>query len=134
MHKGFLKTAAILGAFSILLGAFTAHSLKQFISDYALNVFETGVRYQFYHVLALLFTGIIYKEINSRYIKWAGILFITGIILFCGSLYVMTILNALLLPRYNWIGAITPIGGLSFILGWIFLFLGCLKVNKSIVK
>ena len=132
MHKGFLKTAAILGALSILLGAFAAHSLRQFISDYAFNVFETGVRYQFYHVFALLFTAVIYKEINSRYIRWAGIFFIAGIILFSGSLYGITILNALLFPRYSWIGAITPVGGLSFILGWVSLFVGCIK--KSFVN
>ena len=132
MHKGFLKTAAILGALSIALGAFAAHGLKQFISDYAMNVFETGVRYQFYHVFALLFTAIIFKEFNNKFVKWAGISFITGIILFCGSLYGITIANAMLLPRYTWLGAITPVGGLSFILGWIFLFIGCFK--KSIVN
>ena len=131
MHKGFLKTAAILGALSIALGAFAAHSLRQFISDYALNVFETGVRYQFYHVFALLFTAIIYKEFNNKFVRWAGIFFITGIILFCGSLYGITIVNAMLLPRYTWLGAITPAGGLSFILGWIFLFIGSSKKSLS---
>jgi len=132
MHKGFLRTAAILGALSIALGAFAAHGLKQFISDYAMNVFETGVRYQFYHVFALLFTAIIYKEFNSKFVRWAGICFITGIILFCGSLYGITIVNAMLLPRYPWLGAITPVGGFFFILGWIFLFIGCFK--KSMVN
>ena len=131
MHKGFLKTATILGALSIGLGAFAAHSLRQYLSDYALNVFETAVRYQFYHVFALLFTAIIFKEFNNKFVKWAGISFITGIILFCGSLYGITIANAMLLPRYTWLGAITPVGGLSFILGWIFLFVGCLKKSLS---
>ena len=69
MHKGFLKTAALLGVFSVVLGAFAAHSLKQTISDYAVGIFETGVRYQFYHVFALLACGILYKEFQNKFIK-----------------------------------------------------------------
>jgi len=114
MHKGFLKTAAIIGLMSVALGAFAAHALKESVSSDALSIFETAVRYQFYHAFALLATGILYKELPNKFIKWSGILFIAGIILFSGSLY-------------NWIGAITPLGGLAFILGWLFLFLGCLK-------
>ena len=82
MHKGFIKTATLLGALSVALGAFGAHALKQQVSDYAVNIFETGVRYQFYHVFALLAIGILYKELPNRFIKSAGILFIAGIILF----------------------------------------------------
>lgn len=132
MHKGFLKAGIIIGLLSVAIGAFAAHGLRQFVSDYAYNVFETGVRYQFYHVFALLFTGVIYKDFSNKYIKWAGIFFIIGIILFSGSLYSIAILNALGLPRYTFIGPITPIGGLFFILGWLFLFIGCFK--KSIVN
>lgn len=133
MHKGFIKTAAVLGALSVVLGAFAAHSLKEKISDYAVNIFETGVRYQFYHVFALLVTGILYKDFKNKLIRWAGILFITGIILFSGSLYILTLIKGFVMPGYNWIGAITPIGGLAFILGWIFLFTGCFKkVNGSL--
>ena len=61
MHKGFIKTAAILGALSVAIGAFAAHRLKGSISDFALEIFETAVKYQFYHVFALLATGILYK-------------------------------------------------------------------------
>ena len=131
MHKGFLKTAALLGALSIGIGAFAAHSLRGSISDYALGIFETAVRYQFYHVFALLIAGILYKEFPGKLIKWSGSLFIAGIILFSGSLYLLTFIKAAVLPGYNWVGAITPLGGLCFIIGWICLFLGISKKVKS---
>ena len=115
MHKGFIKTAAALGLLSVALGAFAAHALKESISDYAVNIFETGVRYQFYHVFALLAAGILYKEFPNRFIKWAGIFFIAGIILFSGSLYILTYIKGSVMPGYKWIGAITPVGGLFFI-------------------
>jgi uncharacterized membrane protein YgdD (TMEM256/DUF423 family) len=87
MHQGFLKTAAILGALSVALGAFAAHSLKQLLPLEILQTFETAVRYQFYHVLALLATGILYKEFPVKLMKWAGYSFAAGILLFSGSLY-----------------------------------------------
>jgi uncharacterized membrane protein YgdD (TMEM256/DUF423 family) len=130
MHNGFIKTAAILGALSVVLGAFAAHALKQSISDDAINIFDTSVRYQFYHVFALLAAGILYKDFNNKFIKWAGIFFIAGIILFSGSLYFLTYIKATAISGLNWMGAITPAGGLSFILGWICLFTGTLKKIK----
>ena len=129
MHKGFLKTAALLGALSVALGAFGAHSLKQHVSDYAVSIFETAVRYQFYHSFALLAAGILYKEFPNKLIKWAGKLFIAGIIFFCTSLYFLTFIKAAVLPGYDWIGAITPAGGLCFIGGWLFLFAGITRKN-----
>jgi uncharacterized membrane protein YgdD (TMEM256/DUF423 family) len=131
MHKGFIKTAAFLGSLSVALGAFAAHALKETLTADAVNIFETAVRYQFYHVFALLAAGILYKELPNKFIRWSGILFITGVILFCGSLYVLTYIKGSGLTTYNWIGAVTPIGGLAFIAGWIFLFIGCLKKSIS---
>lgn len=133
MHKGFLKAAAILGALSVAFGAFAAHILKQSISGYALEIFETAVKYQFYHVFGLLAVGIVYKEFPNKFLKWSGRLFIAGIILFSGSLYVLTAIKAAVLPGYNWVGAITPVGGLCFIIAWIFLFIGFrpVKVKKE---
>ena len=130
MHKGFMKTAALLGALSVALGAFAAHALKQQISDYAVNIFETGVRYQFYHVFALLSAGMLYKNFPNAFVRWAGIFFIAGIILFCGSLYALMYIKGAVMPGFKWVGAITPIGGLSFILGWLSLFIGTLKPIK----
>ena len=127
MHKGFIKTAAIFGALSVAIGAFAAHTLKGSISNYALEIFETAVKYQFYHVFGLLAVGILYSQFPTKTIKWAGYLFIAGIILFSGSLYILTYVKAAVLPGYNWVGAITPLGGLCFILGWIFIFVGLSK-------
>lgn len=128
MHKGFIKTAAIVGALSVAMGAFAAHGLKKILSADELAVFETAVRYQFYHVFALLATGILYASFSSSLLKWAGYLFIAGIILFCGSLYLLCYI------KYNslsmqWIGAITPLGGAAFIGGWVLLFAAMLKRN-----
>ncbi len=131
MHKGFIKTAAVFGLLSVALGAFAAHALKEKISDYAVNIFETGVRYQFYHVFALLAAGILYKEFSNKFIRWSGIFFIAGIILFSGSLYILTYIKGVVMPGYNWIGAITPAGGLAFILGWVFLFIGLFQNKKQ---
>jgi uncharacterized membrane protein YgdD (TMEM256/DUF423 family) len=126
MHKGFIKTAALLGALSVMLGAFAAHGLKQVLAPDMLQIFETAVRYQFYHVFALLFVGILYKEIPGKLLAWAGKLFITGIVIFSGSLYLLSYVKYKEIPL-NWIGAITPFGGAAFIAGWILLFLAVLK-------
>lgn len=119
MHKTFLQAGIIFSLFSVALGAFGAHGLKQILSTEALTIFETGVKYQFYHSSALLLTGILYKDFNQRYCIWAGRLFMTGIILFSFSLYTL----ALLLPDFRWVGAITPLGGLSFMAGWLMLLM-----------
>lgn len=127
MHKGYLKTATLLGALSVALGAFAAHSLKEAVSPDVLMIFETGVRYQFYHVFALLAVAILYKEFPVKAILWAGKLFIAGIILFSGSLYLLTFLKGSGIENMNWVGAITPFGGLCFISGWISLLGGFSK-------
>ena len=124
MHKGFLRTAAILGLLAVTLGAFGAHGLKQIVPPEAITTFETGVRYQFYHALALLATGMLFEKFPLRSIRYAGICFITGIVLFSGSLYALTLLQATSTVGLRGIGAITPFGGLFFIAGWLCLFLG----------
>jgi uncharacterized membrane protein YgdD (TMEM256/DUF423 family) len=126
MHKEFIKTAALLGALSIILGAFGAHALKEIFTTDILQVFETAVRYQMYHAFALLAIGILYKEFANKQIEWAGKLFIAGVVLFSGSLYALCFIEYRHLPLL-WIGAITPLGGLCFILGWLFLFIGVVK-------
>ncbi len=129
MHKGYLKTAALLGALSVALGAFAAHTLKNMISEYALSIFETAVRYQFYHVFALLAVGILYRYFPGKLLKWSGILFILGIVLFSGSLYFLAVIKAAVQPGFKWVGAITPLGGLCFIIGWICLFFAIRKTH-----
>jgi uncharacterized membrane protein YgdD (TMEM256/DUF423 family) len=127
MHKGFLKTAALLGALSVGMGAFAAHALKELVSQRVLITFETAVRYQFYHLLALALIAMLYKEFPNKRMLAAGWLFITGIIIFCGSLYLLCFVQAAVQPGYNWLGAITPIGGLAFIAGWVMLFAAILS-------
>jgi len=131
MHQGFLKTAAILGVLSVALGAFAAHSIKQLLPLEILQTFETAVRYQFYHVLALLATGILYKEFPVKLMKWAGYSFAAGILLFSGSLYLLCYIkqNGLMM---NWVGAITPFGGASFILGWVLLLAAVSKTTRPL--
>ena len=129
MQKGFLKLAALLGALSIILGAFGAHALKTMINEKSLAIFETGVRYQYYHVIALLVTGILYKEFTNKFLQWAGRLFCAGILLFSGSLYFLAFTELSELSNLKWVGAITPIGGACFIAGWLLLAFGISKSN-----
>src|SRR5262245_46420047 len=117
MHKGFLQTAALLGALSVALGAFGAHGLKKIVPAETVVTFETGVRYQFYHVFALLAVAILFDKFQADWMKYAGICFIIGIILFSGSLYLLTTLKATNTVGLSGIGAITPFGGLFLIAG-----------------
>jgi uncharacterized membrane protein YgdD (TMEM256/DUF423 family) len=124
MHKKYLVTAAFLGALSVAMGAFGAHALKEILSQQLLNTYETAVRYQFYHVFALALTGILYKNFPGQPLRLAGACFIAGIVFFNGSLYALIACSAMGLSGINWIGAITPLGGLLFIIGWILFGVG----------
>lgn len=127
MNKIILITAALLGALSVVLGAFGAHALKSRLSTDALNIFETAVRYQFYHVFALLTVGILSQYFTGSFLLWSGRLFIYGIILFSGSLYLLTYFKAAGNDNMNWLGAVTPFGGLCFIGGWILMTIAIIK-------
>lgn len=127
MHKGFLLTAAILGAVSVGLGAFGAHGLKQIVAPETVASFETGVRYQFYHVFALLAIGILFEKSPDKWMRWSGNCFIIGIILFSGSLYAMTVMDATEMVGKKSIGIITPLGGIFFLIGWLLLFFTLMK-------
>ena len=121
MHRRLLKAGAACAAISVILGAFAAHALKSRLSPDSLNIFDTAVHYQFYHGIAILLTGILYKEFPVRLTFWAGRFFIWGTILFSGSLYLLTYLKHIGKKEFFWIGAITPFGGAAFIAGWILL-------------
>ncbi|WP_343306413.1 DUF423 domain-containing protein [Chitinophaga niabensis] len=127
MHKSFLVWAALLGGLAVILGAFGAHKLKELVPMETVSTFQTGVTYQFYHVFALLAVGILYAHIPSPQLVWAGRFFLTGILLFSGSLYALTLLKATETVGLRGIGAITPLGGLFFIAGWVALLLGVLR-------
>jgi uncharacterized membrane protein YgdD (TMEM256/DUF423 family) len=122
MKKNFIITGAIMAALAVILGAFGAHALKAILTPDQLQTFEVGVRYHFYHALALLLTGMLYKEFPGKGLLWAGNLFIAGIILFAGSLYLLSTMDGL-----KKLGMITPLGGACFIAGWLLLAAGCFK-------
>jgi uncharacterized membrane protein YgdD (TMEM256/DUF423 family) len=127
MNKKFIATGALLGALAVALGAFGAHGLKKIVPEEIVQTFQTGVQYQMYHALALLFAGIIAEKFSSKLIQYTGWFFISGIILFSGSLYLLTIFKATETIGLTKIGLITPFGGLSFIAGWLCLFFSVLK-------
>lgn len=116
MHKLFLIVGSVAMALAVALGAFGAHGLKNMLTDEMLDIFETGVSYHFYHAIGLLVVGVIAQHIpNSSLLQWSGWLLGAGILIFSGSLYILSIFGI------RWLGAITPIGGLCFIAGWFIL-------------
>lgn len=127
MDKQFLSISFILGAIAVAFGAFGAHALREMVDEKAIQTWQTAVQYHFYHLLALAITGILLKQGINVWYNRAGYLFITGIIIFSGSLYTMTLLKAAGATSVNWLGAITPVGGVCFIAGWLFLFFGVRK-------
>lgn len=123
--KKILTIAALSGMLSVILGAFGAHGLKKIISPEMLEVFKTGVQYQFYHTFALIAVGILMYFGESKALKWSANLFLIGIILFSGSLYALAISGIKIL------GAITPLGGIAFIAGWLLLAIHASKHTPS---
>lgn len=127
MYKSFLVWASALGALAVLFGAFGAHKLKELVPPETVGTFQTGVTYQFYHVFALLAAGMLYAHFPANQLVWAGRCFIIGTLLFSGSLYLLTFLKMTDNVGLKGVGIITPIGGLFFVAGWIFLLLAVLK-------
>lgn len=116
-QKQILTIASILGFLAVAIGAFGAHALKPLLTENnRLDTFELAVRYHFYHVFALLAVGILASKINSKYLRPSAICFLTGILLFSGSLYFLAILNITLFA------IATPFGGVFLLAGWGFLF------------
>ena len=134
MYRKILIFGLAFAALSVLLGAFGAHALKSMVSGEKLQIFETGVRYQFMHAMALITLAIYYNQRNlsvkeQKRIAWAAHFFIAGTLLFSGSLYILTLIATSDHPLIPFIGPITPIGGLCFMLGW-FLWLRVVFLNK----
>ncbi len=114
----FLRIGALLGALAVGIGAFGAHGLKPHLSDYQITIFEKGVQYQFFHVLALLAVGILLHQTpENQWLRRAGWFFVAGIIGFSGSLYLLACSDLLAFP-VGWAGPVTPLGGLCFLVGW----------------
>ncbi len=110
-----LLSAALLGALAVCLGAFAAHGLRDQLTSRMLEVFQTGVTYQFYHVLALFGVGLLLQRQDRRLLRVSAVLFLTGMLLFCGSLYLLVATGV------HYLGMITPVGGVLMIAGWLTL-------------
>lgn len=121
--KIFLLTGTFNAALCVVLGAFAAHKLKGNLTEQALATFQTGVQYHFYHSFALILLALVMLHINpqSVYFKSAGIGFLVGILLFSGSLYGLSLLG------WKFLGPITPLGGLAFIIAWLLMCTGVYK-------
>ncbi|MBC2297333.1 DUF423 domain-containing protein [Listeria welshimeri] len=122
--KKTIITGAVFAGLAVLLGAFGAHALKDVLGRYA-STWETGVQYQMFHAVGILIIGLLMEKQTSRLYNWAAILFSVGFVFFSGSLYVLSI------SKVTVLGAITPIGGVCFVVGWFLLILGVSKRTMS---
>lgn len=113
----FFRLGCVLAGLAVALGAFGAHGLRARVTPDLLVVFETGARYHMYHALAIIAVGLALDRWPAAGVSAAGWLFLAGIVMFSGSLYVMTLTGA------RWLGAVTPLGGLAFLAGWVLLAL-----------
>jgi uncharacterized membrane protein YgdD (TMEM256/DUF423 family) len=129
VHRTFILAGSLLAALSVAFGAFGAHALKARLDANQLQVFETGVKYQVYHALALILLGILFEKFNSQATVYAGYFFLAGILFFSGSLYLLSAKNLLGIESWKFLGPVTPIGGLCFITGWILLFMSVIKTK-----
>ena len=122
MFKSSIIFGSMFAILSVVMGAFGAHALKNYLSDYSKSIYDKAVLYQIFHSIAILFSGILGQFINQdlAYSLWS---FVLGIVLFSGSLYILAITGV------KWWGAITPIGGSFFIIGWAILFYKALTSN-----
>ena len=122
MHKLFLISGSVFGGLAVMIGAFGAHALKELLqSGGRTETFETAVKYQFYHALALVLLGILMLNFKHNYYNFAGYSFFVGTIIFSGSLYLLC------LTGITKFGMITPVGGLLLVIGWAFLLFGIIK-------
>ncbi|MEX1270677.1 MAG: DUF423 domain-containing protein [Balneolaceae bacterium] len=120
--KIFLIAGSVFMALAVTLGAFGAHIVQNLLTPERFEVYQTAVQYHFYHALGLLVLGAVAgRGAESAWFIWSGYLLAAGIIIFSGSLYLLT------LTETGWLGAITPFGGAAFILGWLFFAVGILK-------
>ncbi len=123
MTKTLFLSGIFFCALSVIMGAFGAHALKDRLSEYSMSIYDKAVLYQFFHAFAVLFVAVLNKVFDTQDFSISGILLIIGILLFSGSLFILAITDI------KWLGAITPIGGTLFIIGWLILFIKILKIK-----
>lgn len=134
MQKRLLQFAGVSGAISVSLGAMAAHGLKSkletgLITETNLQAFDTAARYQMYHSLALLAMAFLIEKFHVKFISYAAWCFMIGIVLFSGSIYILSTSKLMGLENVRWLGPVTPIGGLFFVSGWLLLAFSTIK-NK----
>ena len=116
MHRLFLLSSALAAFLAVALGAFAAHGLRGRLDEHFMEVFQTGVRYHFFHALGLVLIAILAKQYpDSTTLCWAGWLMVAGMLVFSGSLYLLC------LSGQSWLGMVTPLGGLAFLAAWLLL-------------
>ena len=121
----FLTLGAASAALAVLLGAFGAHSLKTQLAADMMAVYQTGLQYHLFHSLGLLAVGLVALHLSdSRWLRWSGWLMLAGIVIFSGSLYVLSTTG------WKWLGAVTPLGGLSFIVAWVLFAVAVVKFTR----
>ena len=125
MLRTFLMLAAFFGFTGVALGAFAAHGLKGRLTEQYLAIFHTGVTYQLVHTLALFGVALLATHLPGRLVTWAGLCFALGIVLFSGSLYLLTTIGI------GKLGIITPFGGLAFLIGWLCLGLAAWRLQLT---
>lgn len=128
-YKRLLFVCSILGMLAVGLGAFGAHGLKNVLAVDKITTYTTGITYHFYHTLSLLFVTVLIKDNPSQWLKRSAFCFFIGILLFSGSLYLLATRELIGLSNYKWLGPLTPLGGLFFIMGWLSLGLSALKTK-----
>lgn len=131
MRKNFLRLGSFLAFLAVILGAFGAHGLKSHLEVEQIATFETGVRYQFYHSFAILIVALLLHFRKKSYLPGAAWFFFAGIVCFSGSLYAFTFGALLNIKIPFWVGPVTPIGGICFIIGWALIFLSTFQNGHS---
>jgi uncharacterized membrane protein YgdD (TMEM256/DUF423 family) len=130
MNKNYIAIGGIIAALAVLFGALGAHWLRSNISMVDLQNFETAVRYQMYHAFAIILLGILKPALGSKIVSLAFHAFWTGTLLFSGSIYVLAT-SSFSGFSVSWVGPLTPIGGVLFIVGWISLVVGALSSSRD---
>lgn len=125
MDRRAIALGTLLAALAVAAGAFGAHGLRTRLEPDLLETFETAARYQFYHALGTILTGIAAEQLAAPWPRLAGWLFVAGIVLFSGSLYLLS------LTGVRWLGAVTPFGGAAFLAGWICFAVAALRVRPE---
>ncbi len=129
MQKIFLTYGSIFGILGVILGAMGAHALKSQLSSEQLVSYETGVKFQMYHAIALILIALLIDKLDNKSLRYSGYFFIAGVFLFSGSVYLLSLKNVLGIENWTFLGPITPFGGVCFIIGWIFILLAAIKLK-----